>query len=108
MTFEEIFQLAKNLLSKADISKINGKLAFQFNITGEGAGTFYLEVKDGQLNIEPYDYKDRDAEFTASFDVLKKLASGQLDSITAFTLGMLKVNGNITKALELKKMLKHK
>ena len=47
MTYEELFQKVKDMFSKADVSGIKEHLAFQFNITGEGEGAFYAEVKDG-------------------------------------------------------------
>ena len=49
MTYEELFQKAKSIFMKADVSQIHEHLAFQFNITGEGEGAFYAEVKDGAL-----------------------------------------------------------
>ena len=37
---------------KADVSKVDEHLAFQFNITGEGEGIFYAEAKDGKLYVD--------------------------------------------------------
>lgn len=90
---------------KADVSKISEHLAFQFNITGEGEGAFYAEVKDGKLYVEPYEYYDRDAIFICSADTLIKLASGKLDPIFAFTVGKLKVEGSLEKAMMLQKFI---
>lgn len=69
MTYEKNFNNLKKILMKADVSKIDGKLAFQFNIVGDGEGIFYAEIKDGKLNIEPYEYYDRDAIFIATAKV---------------------------------------
>ena len=93
------------MFSKADVSGIKEHLAFQFNITGEGEGAFYAEVKDGVLSIEPYEYYDRDAIFICSADTLLKIAAGKLDPVFAFTTGKLKVEGSLDKALELQKFL---
>ena len=49
MTYQEMFGRVEQLLAAADASGIGEHLAFQFNITGEGAGAFYLEVKDGAV-----------------------------------------------------------
>lgn len=108
MTFDAMFAQVKELLSRADASGIREHLAYQFNITGEAQGTFYLEVKDGQLHVEPYDYRDRDALFTCSAETLFKIASGQSDPVGAVFLGGLKVEGNIDKALKLKSLLPSK
>ena len=105
MTYEELFQKVKDMFSKADVSGIKEHLAFQFNITGEGEGAFYAEVKDGVLSIEPYEYYDRDAIFICSADTLLKIAAGKLDPVFAFTTGKLKVEGSLDKALELQKYL---
>lgn len=105
MTYEELFQKVKDMFSKTDVSGIKEHLAFQFNITGEGEGAFYAEVKDGVLSIEPYEYYDRDAIFICSADTLLKIAAGKLDPVFAFTTGKLKVEGSLDKALELQKFL---
>ena len=60
---------------------------------------FYVEVNNGQLRIEPYEYFDRDAIFICSADVLRKISDGKLDPILAFTTQRLKVEGNFDKAL---------
>ena len=108
MTFEDMFAQVKGLLAQADASGIGERLAYQFNITGEAQGTFYLEVKDGALRVEPYDYHDRDALFTCSAETLFKIASGQTDPVAAVFLGKLKVEGSIDKALKPKSLLPSK
>lgn len=47
MTYEQLFRTIKEMFMKADVSNVSEHLAFQFNITGEGEGAFYAEVKDG-------------------------------------------------------------
>lgn len=106
MTYEEIFEKVKDMSKDADVSNVKEKLAYQFNITGEGAGAFYAEVKDGKLSIEPYEYFDRDALFICSGETLMKILSGKQDPVAAFTLGKLKVEGNIDKALKIKELMK--
>ena len=105
MSYEEVFAKVKEIFMKADVSRVEEHLAFQFNITGEGEGAFYAEVKDGILRVEPYEYYDRDAMFIWAADTLMKLASGKLDSVFAFTTGKLKVEGSLEKALMLQKFV---
>ena len=47
MTYQELFEQVKMKFRKADVSGVKEHLAFQFNITGEAAGSFYAEVRDG-------------------------------------------------------------
>lgn len=105
MSYEQIFQEVKQKFSGMDVSQITDHLAYQFNIIGEGAGSFYVEVKEGRLYIEPYEYYDRDALFTCKADTLFKIIAGKTDPVAAFTLQKLKVDGDIGKALRLKDII---
>ena len=105
-SYEQIFQEVKQKFSGTDVSKITDHLAYQFNIVGEGAGSFYVEVKEGQLYIEPYEYYDRDAIFICKADTLFNIISGKTDPVAAYTIGRLKVQGSIDKALKLKNFIK--
>lgn len=102
MTYEEIVTKVRDMFKDTDVSMINEHLAYQFNIVGEGEGIFYVEVKEGKLYIEPYEYFDRDAIFICKADILFKIISGNLDPVGAFTVGKLKVEGDLGKALRLK------
>ena len=108
MTYADMFSKVKGMLMDADVSDIHEHLAYQFNITGEAEGIFYAEVKDGKLFVEPYEYFDRDAMFTCTAETLFKIAEGKTDPVLAFTLGRLKVEGNIDKALRLNNLINSK
>lgn len=102
MTFEEFFEQVKEHFAGTDVSDITDHLAFQFNIVGDAEGIFYVEVKEGGLHVEPYDYKDFDAKFITSADTLMKIAAGKKDPLFAFTVGQLNIEGDHGKALKLK------
>ncbi len=108
MTYAEFFSEIKGKFMEADVSDILEHLAYQFNITGEAHGIFYVEVKEGKLYVEPYEYFDRDAMFIGSAETFLKIADGKLDPVLAFTLQKLKVEGNLDKALKLKELIDKK
>ena len=109
MTYAEYFTSFKGRFMGADVSDIQEHLAFQFNIEDdEAGGIFYVEVKDGTLHVEPYEYYDRDAMFTCIPDILDKIADGELDPVEAFTQKKLKAEGNIEKALRFKEIVEMK
>ena len=108
MTYADFFAEIKGKFMEADVSDIHEHLAYQFNIKGEAGGIFYVEVKDGVLHVEPYEYYDRDAMFTAKAETFLKIASGKLDPVVAVTLQKLKVEGDIGKALRLKELIDSK
>ena len=109
MTYADFFYDIKGRFMGADVSDIHEHLAFEFDIEDEEAGgAFYVEVKDGTLSVEPYEYYDRDARFICAPDVLVKIAEGEMDPVWAFTTQKLKVEGNIDKALRLKEIIEAK
>ena len=109
MTYADFFSEIKGKFIEADVSDIHEHLAYQFCIEdGEAGGAFYVEVKDGVLYVEPYEYYDRDAMFISTPEVFRKIAEGEMDPVWAFTTHKLKVEGNIDKALRLNDIIKSK
>ena len=53
VTFQEYFQQVKDRFAGADVSGVASPTRIQIDITGEAAGTFYVEIKDGKLAVEP-------------------------------------------------------
>ena len=107
MTFIEAFDKVKAAMAGADASVIEGHLAIQVNLSDEDAhGICYIEVSEGQLFVEPYDYYDRDAIITVASKDLVRIMSGRLGLEKAIENGVVAVEGNLDAALELKKLAK--
>lgn len=104
MTYHELVEKVREVYTKVDASIIEGHIAYQFNIRGEAEGAFYMEISDGTVKVEPYEYYDRDVIFTTTAESLLKIGTGELDPMWAYTTGRLKVDGDFGKALELKKL----
>lgn len=94
MKFEELLAKVRKMAEGKDVSGTDF-LAVQVNITGDNSGVFYVEVKDGKVSIEPYEYNDKNCDITMSMDNFNKLIDGKL-----------KVGGDIGKALEFAKLVK--
>lgn len=105
MKFEEIVELVRSKKDKIDISGTDF-LAVMITLTGKNGGVFYIEIKDGKINVEPYEYNDRSCEIVISPENFVKLIDGKLDAVAAYTLGKLKVKGDLGKAIEFSKLLK--
>lgn len=109
MAFADYFYEFKKKFDGTDVSDITEHLAYQFNLEGEETGgIFYVEVKEGVLHIEPYEYYDRDAAFTCTPDILDQIIAGKLDAVDAFSAQQLKVDGDLEKALRLKELIAKK
>lgn len=105
MTYEQLVEQVKDIAKHGDVSKVTEHVAFQFNIEGEAAGAFYLELKEGKAYVEPYEYYDRDVCITCKAETLLKIIEGELDPVLAFTLKKIRVEGDLGKALLLKEVV---
>ena len=65
-----------------------------------------LRLKTEKSAYAPYEYIDRQCELVISMDNFIKLVTGKLDPVAAFTLGKLKVNGDLGKAIEFSNIIK--
>lgn len=108
MSYEEIVKKAKQAAKKLDVKAIEEHIAVQFDIVGDGEGAFYVEVKDGAVSVEPYEYYDNDGKVTASADVILALLSGELSAEEALAQGSVSVEGDGGKVMMLANALKVK
>lgn len=105
MMLKKLLDKMETMRDQIDVSDTDF-LAVQVNLTDVDPGVFYVEVKDHQINIAPYDYHDRSCAITITSTNFNKLLDGKLDPVAAFTLGKLKVEGDLGKALEFSKLLR--
>ena len=94
MTYEELVAKVKDAMKRAKVSRQVGHVAFQFNVEGEAAGIFYLEIADGKINVEPYEYFDRDIVIVTSADVILQMLEGKLQPRAAYTNGQMQLYGD--------------
>ena len=98
MTYEEIVTKVKEALKDADVSSVKEHAAYQFNITGEGEGAFYVEIDNGKINVEPYEYFDRDILVYTSAADLIDIVDGKTDFVNAHLSGKISAEGDLRKA----------
>ncbi len=91
MSFEDLFFTIREKLYKFDVSWIKNHVAFEFQVQGESEGVFYVEISEGQIKVEPYEYYDRDALFIATANTYLEICQGFLNPKLAFAIGRLKV-----------------
>lgn len=105
MTFQDLVQFMRTKLAAVDASNFDGHAAYQFNVRGEGEGAFYVEVNDGKIYVEGYEYFDRDVIFECDSAVLVDIAECKISAENAVAEGKLSFDGNIDKALAFSKLI---
>ncbi|MCR5102184.1 MAG: SCP2 sterol-binding domain-containing protein, partial [Butyrivibrio sp.] len=98
MTYQDIVKKVQSAYKKADASSIADHVAIQVNVEGEGEGAFYVEVADKKVNVEPFEYFDRDALVFANAETIIAVAEGKLDCGKAYEEGKVRVEGDLGKA----------
>ena len=77
MTYEQIVEKVKKALKKVDASGVKGHLAVQVDVYGEGEGAFYIEVKDGKVDVQPYEYFDHDLRIRCTAGEIISIVEGK-------------------------------
>lgn len=95
MRYEELVANVKKAAERAKVGRPVGHIAFQFNIEGEAEGAFYLEIADGHVYVEPYEYYDRDVLIITTADVVMQMIEGRLQPMVAYTNEQLRAYGNV-------------
>jgi putative sterol carrier protein len=104
-SMSEVFQIIDAAL-KHEPEKTKGKEGvYQFNITGEDAGTYQMIIdENGPRAVEGVE-KEPDVTLTVEGDNFRKLVDGSLNPTAAFMSGKLKIKGNMGLALKLQTVL---
>ncbi|WP_458526290.1 SCP2 sterol-binding domain-containing protein [Onishia taeanensis] len=72
---------------------------FQFNFSDKGS--YYLVVKDGNLDVQAGEHDDPSVTLSMSSETLKGVMSGDISGMSAFMSGQLKATGNVMLATRL-------
>lgn len=106
MTFEQAFLKVKEKFEKADASSV-ADFAIQVTLTDDDCGgTFYAEVKEGKLAVEPYDYYDNDVVLDITKSALLAVLAGRTTLDKAIASGEAIVQGDASKIADWKSTIK--
>ena len=105
MTFENAFQSIKKKFESANASKTKD-FAVQITLTDDDCrGTLYVEVKNGVLHVEPYNYNDNNSAVTISKTALLAYLGKRASLKKVITEEGALVRGDITKVEVLRNLV---
>ncbi|MBE6129829.1 MAG: glycosyltransferase [Erysipelotrichaceae bacterium] len=113
VTFQDAFEALKivytdqkkNRDAFLEMQAEDYQTVIQVRIEGPGQGTFYLKFTRDGMEMEPYSYNGADVEITTTFDNLYNIAIGTTGTSRLFVNGQMKIEGNISKAFELRYLI---
>ena len=98
MTVAESFEAMPTVLNSAAAAGMNKTL--QWNITGEEAGVWALQINNGEGKIIRGGVEKPDITFTVSDKDWLAITEGKLDAMNAYMTGKLKIVGDMMLAMK--------
>ncbi|PBC26123.1 Hydroxysteroid dehydrogenase protein [Apis cerana cerana] len=100
----QIFTVIQANLNHELVNKIGA--IFQFNVKGNEAGTWFLDLKTGDgVAGKGKPNQSPDVTLTMDSENFFAMFSGKLKPASAFVMGKLKISGNLQKAMKLEKLM---
>ena len=81
-------------------------VVFQFDISGAGGGSWFITVKDESCEVTEGSQDSPTTTIKMGDDDFVKMMSGELNAMSAFTSGKLKVEGDLMKSQLIEKLFK--
>jgi putative sterol carrier protein len=105
MAFTSVKEVLEGI-SEVDAEKIQGVNGVMlFDATGEGGGQWTLTLSDGEIKLEEGETVTPDVTFSMAAQDFVAIANGELNAISAFMQGKVKVTGNMALAMRLQSLL---
>lgn len=92
MTAKERFATMQDRFNPAAAK--DADVRFQFELSGAGGGTWWVEIKKGKLTVKNGTGPNPTATLKASAEDYVKIANGEMNKMMAFLRGKLKVEGD--------------
>lgn len=78
----------------------------QFNLTGDGGGNHYVEIKDGTCTVTEGSHASPNMTMTIGASDYVDMISGKLNGQMAFMSGKLKIAGDMGLAMKMQTLFK--
>ena len=105
MTTAEVFAELQSRLTAKGARLDNSQGVYQFNLTGEDAGNWYVSVGEGTVAVVEGSADAAGVTITMQAADFKALAAGSLNPMSAFMSGKLSVAGDMSMALKLQTLI---
>jgi len=101
-TAQEVFDGLKNV-DPAKVQGING--VFLFDLSGEGGGKWTLTLADGEAKVEEGETASPSVTLLMDAQDFAAMSSGELNAVSAFMQGKIKISGDMSLAMRLQSIL---
>jgi putative sterol carrier protein len=104
MTPEDIFARMATSIDPVAAKGLSGTV--QFNLSGEGGGSWYATVKDGSVVVTKGSVSSPNMTMKMDAQDYVDMNTGKLNPQVAFMTGKLKISGDMSLAMKMQALLK--
>ena len=106
-TAEAIKDIFSNMPGQINPDAAKGmNSVIQFNLSGEGGGNYYVEIKDGAATVTEGTHAQPNMTMTLAASDYVDLIMGKLNGQMAFMSGKLKIAGDMGLAMKMQTLFK--
>jgi len=95
-TLKDVFELMPGAFKPEAAKGVDA--VFQYTISGEGGGDWYITVKDQKCEVAEGKAPNPTTTLSLSAEDFVKMLTGELNPMAAFTSGRLKIGGDVMKS----------
>ena len=99
LTIEKLMELMPKAFQPEKAGDLNTKI--RFTLQGEGGGDWVLHIHDGAASVEQGTTENARLTLTADADDFLGLITGELNAMSAFAQGKVKLRGDLSLAMKL-------
>jgi NAD(P)-dependent dehydrogenase (short-subunit alcohol dehydrogenase family)/acyl dehydratase/putative sterol carrier protein len=81
-------------------------VVFQYHISGPGGGSWFVVIQDGACQVNEGSHDSPTTTIKMEEDDFLKMMRGELNAMTAYTTGKLKIEGDLMKSQLIEKLFK--
>jgi NAD(P)-dependent dehydrogenase (short-subunit alcohol dehydrogenase family)/putative sterol carrier protein/acyl dehydratase len=104
LTAKDIFKGIPNAFQADKASGVD--VVYQFDISGGDGGSWHVTVKDGTCEVNEGSAESPTTTIKMADDDFVKLITGELNAMSAFTSGKLKIEGDLMKSQLIEKLFR--
>lgn len=105
MTVAELFHAMREKVEANPAKIANLKASYQFDLTGEGGGTYHASFENGSYDIGEGAVASPGCSVTMAAGDFLSMVSGKLNPTAAFMSGKLKIKGDMGLAMKLQQLI---
>lgn len=105
MTISGLFHTMRDRVASNPAKIANLKASYQFDLSGEGGGTYHAAFDNGTYDIGAGAVENPGCTVTMSATDFQAMVSGTLNPTAAFMSGKLKIKGDMGLAMKLQQVI---